>query len=354
MTPIRTPLAALAVATLAVAGCGKTETGTKVPTPVFSLAWSEYPSWSVFGVADERGLIDGTKGGMGPIETKHDVDIVLQQADYDTCLTLYASGSAHAVCITNMDVLNPAMSRPTVAVLPTSRSHGADALIVVDIADVDALKSHKVYGLAKSVSEYAFVRNLQELGKDPSAYEFVNMDPQAAATAMQTGDADVNAIMVWNPFVMQTLQSKPGSVRMFDSSSIPEEIIDMVAMARDALRLPGGDRFATALADTFYQVCGLMADPATEEETLVALGAKFSNLDAAAMREVVKQTLFYTTPADAQALFKSDGLKATMDKVTAFCVEQRIIPHVPPISYDGSRISADLAFDSTHLMRAAK
>ena len=27
-------------------------------TPSFSLAWSEYPSWSVFGVAHELGLVD--------------------------------------------------------------------------------------------------------------------------------------------------------------------------------------------------------------------------------------------------------------------------------------------------------
>ena len=36
--------------------------------PVFSLAWSEYPSWSVFGVAHEIGIINGKEGEMGPIE----------------------------------------------------------------------------------------------------------------------------------------------------------------------------------------------------------------------------------------------------------------------------------------------
>lgn len=79
--------------------------------PSFSLAWSEYPSWSVFGVAHMQKLIDGAAGKQGPIEKKWNVDIVLKEAEYDPCLTMYGAGQADAVCITDMDVLNPATSR---------------------------------------------------------------------------------------------------------------------------------------------------------------------------------------------------------------------------------------------------
>ncbi|MBT6103559.1 MAG: hypothetical protein HOH62_06620, partial [Verrucomicrobia bacterium] len=57
-------------------GCsGSKETGTQgsggtEPVPSFSLAWSEYPSWSVFGVADANGIINGKKGELGPVEKK--------------------------------------------------------------------------------------------------------------------------------------------------------------------------------------------------------------------------------------------------------------------------------------------
>src|SRR5436305_1048695 len=47
--------------------------------PSFSLAWSEYPSWSVFGVAHAEKLIDGAPGKQGPIEKKWNVDIVLKE-----------------------------------------------------------------------------------------------------------------------------------------------------------------------------------------------------------------------------------------------------------------------------------
>ena len=59
---------------------GKSGAGGEA-APSFTLAWSEYPSWSVFGVADEQGLIDGKQGAMGSIEEKWNVDIVLKLAD---------------------------------------------------------------------------------------------------------------------------------------------------------------------------------------------------------------------------------------------------------------------------------
>ncbi len=168
--------------------------------PVFKLAWSEYPSWSVFGVADMNGIIDKEEGKLGTVEKKWNVDIVLKETDYDTCITMYGSNTVDAVCITNMDILAPALGRNSVAILPTSTSDGADACIGVGIADVDALAGVTTYGLEKSVSQYTFERNLELLGKDPADYPFKNMDPGAAAQAMQTNQENISSIVVWNPF----------------------------------------------------------------------------------------------------------------------------------------------------------
>ena len=201
--------------------------------PSFSLAWSEYPSWSAFGVADEYKIIDGDKGKLGPVEKKWNVDIELKQADYEPCLVMYGAGQCDAVCITNMDVLNPSLSVPSVAILPTSTSYGADACIVgPDITDVKQLKGKKVYGLAQTVSEYCFVRNLQKLGENPDDYEFANMDPGAAAVAMQQKQDGFDAIVVWNPFVLETLHRRKDTRVLFDSTAIPGEIVDMVVISQ--------------------------------------------------------------------------------------------------------------------------
>lgn len=278
--------------------------------PSFSLAWSEYPSWSVFGVADEVGLIDKDKGELGELEKKWNVDVVLNQADYDGCITQYANSTSDAVCITNMDILAPAVGRPAVAIMPTSTSAGADACIAVGISDIAGLKGQKTFGLEKSVSQYCFERVLELKGLKPAEFPFTNSDPGVAATAMQTGQADYKSIMVWNPFVLDTLRKRPDAKVLFDSSEIPEEIIDMVVIGKDAYAKPGGKRFAYCVAEAFYRVAKLLEDPAKGDETLVALGAKFSGLKLEDMKLVVQQTRFYKSPELALGLFEGTKFRS--------------------------------------------
>jgi NitT/TauT family transport system substrate-binding protein len=328
---------------------GSTATAPAKAAPVFSLAWSEYPSWSVFGVAQTSGLIDGKAGSLGPIEKKWNVDIELKEADYDSCLVMYGSGNVDAVCITNMDVLNPALSRPSTVILPTSTSDGADALLVNPaIKTIQDLKGKKVYGLAKSVSEYTFVRNLEIAGEKEKDYKFTNMDPAAAATAMQQSQAGYDAIVVWNPFVMETLNKRKDSRVLFDSTKIPGEIIDNVSMATASLAKPGGKAFAHAVIDVYYQVNQRLADPKTGDDTLIALGEKFSHLKLDAMKTVVKQTKFYSTPDQGIAVLTGPKLPGIMAKVVKFCVDHEIVPKAPKIGY-GKGVKSDVVFDPSYI-----
>jgi len=324
--------------------------------PSFSLAWSEYPSWSVFGVASDRGLINGELGKQGPLEKKYNIDIELKQADYDPCLTMYGAGAVDAVCITNMDALSPALGRRSVLVLPTSTSDGGDALVAVGVKKIQELKKPKaVYGLSKSVSEYAFVRGLLKLGENPADYEFKNMDPAAAATSLQTKAGGIDAIMVWNPFVLQTLQARSDSRVILDSTLIPGEIVDSVVIAKDSLDKPGGEAFVLALAEAFYAVNAMMADPKKADETYVALGAKFSNLDAASMRKVCTQTKFYSDPSQAVALAVSPEFKKTMEIVVEFCVKNEIVIKTPVVGFGPhATTKGDLVIDTSIIAKLIK
>jgi ABC-type nitrate/sulfonate/bicarbonate transport system substrate-binding protein len=334
---------------------GKTSGGKPSKKPAFSLAWSEYPSWSVFGVAHEKKLIDGAEGKLGPIEEKWGVDIVLKERAYDPCIQEYSASSSDAVCITNMDVLAPALTRESVAILPTSTSVGADACIVVgiDVSDkqkaVQELRKHKVYGLAKSVSEYAFVRNLELMGEKESDHQFTDMPPDAAALALQTKRQGYDAVMVWNPFVLQTLKSNPEAKVIFSSDSIPEEIIDMVVVARQSLEKPGGKDFACAVIDAYYQFNQKLADASQRNELLVALGAKFSNLSAEEMEQAVEQTRFYKTPEEGLNLFTGEQFPKTMKTVVDFCVSHKIVEKEPKIGFGGSGSGEQLRFDPSFI-----
>ena len=340
----------LVLVVLLVTGCSSRSEMSKTsnkPLGQFSLAWSEYPSWSVFGVAGELGLIEKDAGKLGEFEKKWNIDIVLKQADYDPCIQLYGAGSVDAVCITNMDVLGPADKRPSVAILPTSTSKGADACIAVGgIKNIEGLKGVTTYGLERTVSQYCFERCLEQKGLKVADYPFSNMDPAVAAQAIQAGDQKVRSIIVWNPFVMQTLKSKGDAKVIFDSSSIPEEIIDMVVIGKDSLSKPGGKNFAMAILDVYYAINKRMADSKTADQTLIAIGAKFSSLNLEEMKSIVQQTSFYSTPEAAIELLESSKFqKETMPAVAAFCESHGIIDKKPSIGYSDANSQVDIDLD---------
>jgi NitT/TauT family transport system substrate-binding protein len=320
--------------------------------PSFSLAWSEYPSWSTFGVAHDLGLLNGAKGEQGEIEKKWNIDVVLKEADYDTCITLYGSGQVDAAALTNMDALPASLTKKTVGIIPTSTSYGADALLVTEkIKSLDDLKGKSVYGLSLTVSEYTFVRNVGLAGAHESDFKFTNMDPAAAAIAMQQKQEGYDAIVVWNPFVMETLKKRSDVRVLFDSSSIPGEIIDMVVASQEALDKPGGDRFAHAIIDAFYAVSARIEDPETRTDTLVALGEKFSHLGAEDMEIVVQQTRFFKTATEGIENFESENTPTIMNTVIIFEEEHEMVKTPPIMGYGTKEFApeADFRFDPSYM-----
>lgn len=329
---------------------------TPTGTPAFSVATSEYPSWSTFMVANKAGIINGSKGKMGPLEQKWGVDLVLEVKDYDPCLAMFANGAVDVVCMTNIDSLNPALGRPSTAICPTSTSVGGDKVIAVGISSPEELKGVKVYGLAKSVSQYSYYRELEKRGLNPAEYPFENLDPAAAATALQSGSGEIKAICVWNPYALQTLRTNTNSKSILDSSEIPEEIIDMAVMGNDSLAKEGGESFAACVCEVYYAVCDLLynADQAKADAALTALGEDFSKLPLEDMKIVVKDTRFYNTSEKGIALFTSASYKKTMDTVVATCQKIEILEKdkaPPTIGYNDE--GKQLNFSTKYMEMAA-
>jgi hypothetical protein len=334
----------------------QTSATSNEPLPAFSLATSEYPSWSTFIVAGKAGLINPAKGGQhGTLELKHGVDVVIEVKDYDPCLTAYSNGACDAVCMTNMDSLNPSMSRSSTAICPTSTSVGADKVIAVGIENVDQLKDVPVRGLEKSVSQYCFVRGLKTQGKNPAEYKFSNLDPAPASTALQTGSEEIKAICVWNPFALQTLRTAKGAKCIFSSDLIPGEIVDMVVVANESLAKPKGPEFATCLCDIQYEVNKRLrsVDSKVADATLTALGQDFSNLPLEDMRVVIQETSFYWTAQDGINWFRSDDFKKKMETVISTCQEIGVLEagKMPTIGYGDS--SKQLNFDAQFMEKVA-
>jgi NitT/TauT family transport system substrate-binding protein len=250
-----------------------------------------------------------------------------------------------------MDALIAVPNRSGVAVLPTSTSNGADACLVTQaISDIEALKGHKVYGLKGTVSEYCFVRALEMNGFQEADFQFTNQDPAIAAQNMQQSAETHLAIMVWNPFVLQTLQDRKDVKVLFDSSLIPGEIVDMVVIGADSLGKPDSRKFVAAVAEAFYEVDKAMQDPKNGDDVLLALGKKFSNLGLEDMKTATTQTAFYKMPSDAKALFESEAFKSTMKTVTDFCTSHGLVGEDQvSIGFGSDSGEVKLRFDASYL-----
>lgn len=355
---------------VALVGCTNKDQGENAPPadapgevksatmlPAFSVATSEYPSWSTYVVAAKAGLINPAKGGEhGPMETKYGVDIVLEVKDYDPCIVAYGNGTVDAVCITNIDVLNSSMSRATTLIMPTSTSAGGDQGIAVGINNLEELKGTPVYGLDNSVSEYTHYRVIELAGLNHSDYPFENLDPGPAATALQSGSDTVKAICVWNPFARQTRNNNPNAKLIYSSESIRGEILDSVAIGNDVLKREGGEAFATCLCAIQYAVCEKMSDGKTADVTIAALKDDFAPaLSVDDMKNyVLKETEFYSTPDAGVSVYGNPKLKDTMATVVKTCQAIGILTpdKQPTISFDGSE-GSQLTF-TTKYMEAAK
>ncbi len=323
--------------------------------PAFTLAVSEYPSWSgTFLTACDLGLIDGAEGRLGPLERKWQVDLVVKDTDYDSCITLFVNGNVDAACLTNIDCLAPCVSRQAVAILPTSTSAGADAcLSEAAITEVKQLRGVTVRGLAASVSQYAFDKGLQALGEDPKNYTFENLDPVQVGVALQGGK--IRAGVTWNPVVLETLKANTALHRLFDSSLIKGHIIDMVVAGRASLERDGGKRWACAMVDVYYTVCKLMENEKTHDKTLTAMGTRFAKLGLEEMRVIVRETQFYSTPAKGLALFGGPELQQVMaEQVIPWALDKGLLEKakMPTVAY-GNDPKASLCFDPQYISAVA-
>lgn len=325
---------------------------TKKTLPVFTLEWSEYPSWSSFDVASTVGVINGEEGQYSPLEEKYGVDIVLKRRDYVQSMKEYSASQTDAVCVTNIDALNLAKGRPSTAILPTSTSDGADGVITVGMKNIGDLKGKDVYGAEDSVSEYMVHRCLEVLKEHPKKVHFKNMEPGEAAIALQTGGANSNvkAIATWQPFLLQTLRTRPDAKLQFTSSEIKLEIIDMVLVGNSVLARPKGEDFAKAVVEAYYIFNKRLENPEESDKLVVMIGKKFSNLDLKDMHEVLTKCKFFKTPEAAKGVFGNPQWQKLMTStVVKASKEVGIVTdeNMPSIGFNDS--SKDFNFSTKYL-----
>ncbi|MEM9550451.1 MAG: putative urea ABC transporter substrate-binding protein [Pseudomonadota bacterium] len=319
----------------------------------FRVAWSIYVGWMPWGYLEDSGIMDKWADKYGI-----DVEIV-QINDYIESINQYTAGAFDGVSATNMDTLSiPAGGGvDTTALIVGDYSNGNDAVIVKGDGDLTSLGGKPVNLVELSVSHYLLARGLDSVGLSEADLGGVINTSDADMVAAFATD-DVQAVVTWNPLV-STILEDPGANKIYDSSDIPGEIIDIMFVNTETLA--ANPDFGKAMAGAWYEVMGLMA--AGDEAALTAM-AEASGTDLAGYQAQLDSTEMFYDPADAVAFTSDDGLKSTMEEVAQFLFDKGILGEGAPgpdfvgVAYPDGSTTGDsnnvkMRFDTTYMQMAA-
>lgn len=320
----------------------------------FKLAWSIYVGWMPWGYLEDSGIMDKWADKYGI-----DVEIV-QINDYIESINQYTAGAFDGVSATNMDTLSiPSGSGvDTTALIVGDYSNGNDAVIIKGEGDLTSLAGKPVNLVELSVSHYLLARGLDSVGLSEADLDGVINTSDADMIAAYTTD-DVEAVVTWNPLV-STILEEPGANKIYDSSDIPGEIIDIMFVNTEVLE--ANPDFGKAVAGAWYELMGLMA--AGDEEVLTAM-AVASGTDLAGYQAQLDSTEMFFDPADAVAFTSSDALKTTMVEVAEFLFDKGILGEGAPsadfvgVEYPDGTTTGDagnvkMRYDVTYMQMAAE
>ncbi|MDQ2093637.1 putative urea ABC transporter substrate-binding protein [Rhodalgimonas zhirmunskyi] len=307
----------------------------------FKVAWSIYVGWMPWGYAEESGIMDKWAEKYGI-----DVEIV-QINDYIESINQYTSGQFDGVTATNMDTLSIPSGGgvDTTALIVGDFSNGNDAVILKGEGDLATLKGKPVNLVELSVSHYLLARGLDSVGlSEADLGGVINTSDADMIAAFQT--ADVQTVVTWNPLVSSILED-PNANKIFDSSQIPGEIIDLMVVNTETLA--DNPELGKALAGAWYEVMGLMSQDTPEGKAAREWMAEASGTDLAGYDAQLASTEMFFDPAAAVTFTQGAELKTTMTNVAQFLFDKGILGEGAPspdfvgVEYPDGTVTGDSA-----------
>lgn len=282
----------------------------------YKIAWSIYVGWMPWGYASEQEIVK--KWG-----DKYDIDIeVVQINDYVESINQYTAGAFDATAMTNMDALTiPAAGGiDSTALIVGDFSNGNDGIILKGKKSLEDIKGENVNLVELSVSHYLLARGLESVGMKESDIKVVNTSD--ADMVAVYGTDSVKAVATWNPLLSE-IESMPDSNKVFDSSKIPGEIIDLLVINTETLKK--NPNLGKALVGAWYEIMGLMsAKDKSGEEVRTWLG-KASGTDLAGYEAQLASTEMFYKAEDAVKFTNSEELLATTKKVSEFSFDHGLL-----------------------------
>ncbi|MET0293943.1 MAG: putative urea ABC transporter substrate-binding protein [Phenylobacterium sp.] len=358
-----------AAASLALAACGqgagKGEEKAEAksgPAPSvaadgdYTIGWTIYAGWMPWPYAQQAGIVKKWAD-------KYGIKInVVQINDYVESLNQFTAGKLDGVTSTNMDALTipAAAGKDTTALIVGDYSNGNDGVVLKNGKTLAELKGRPVNLVELSVSHYLLARGLEKAGLKMSDIKTVNTSDADIVAAF--GAADTQAVATWNPQLSE-IKKQPGATEVFDSSQIPNEILDLLIVHTDLVK--ADPKLAKALTGIWYETMALMTADTPEGKAAREAMAKLSGTDLPGFEAQLKTTFLYSQPQAAAAFTASPALPEAMERVRQFSFANGLFGQGAKsvddigIAYpgglaQGSATNVKLRFDPTYAQMAAK
>ena len=205
------------------------------PKKDFKICWSIYVGWMPWGYLSDSGI-------MKKWADKYGINVEITRInDYVESINQYTAGGFDGCAMTNMDALSiPAGGGvDSTALIIGDFSNGNDAVILKDKTALADIAGQKVNLVELSVSHYLLARALDTVKLAEKDITVVNTSDADMVAAY--GTSDVTSVVTWNPLVSEIV-AMPGAHKVFDSSQIPGEIIDMMVVNTATLKDNPGAR----------------------------------------------------------------------------------------------------------------
>ena len=281
------------------------------------IAWSHYTGWEPLDYMKSSGILK--KWG-----DKYNVDLdITPPMDYVESINQYAAKQFCAVAVTNMDALTVPASGgvDTTFVVVGDYSNGNDGLLVKSPrpTSIKDLAGKGIVLVENTVSHYMLARALQMSDMSLKQVTIINTSDSDIGNVFATG-ANGTAVVTWNPILMTARQVK-GAHLLFDSSRIPGEIIDGIAVHTEV-----SDNVKKAIVGAWFEVVRIMSEVGSPlyKEAIKQMANSAGGTEQEFLAQIKTTHLFYK-PQDALAFAEDSQLKGTMNLVRKFSAEIGIL-----------------------------
>jgi NitT/TauT family transport system substrate-binding protein len=328
--------------------------------PTFTVGWSVYAGWNPYFYMAKSGILKRWAD-------KYGVVIKVQRFDYAASLDAFVGKNIDACTMTNMEALDmpAAAGVDSTVVIVGDYSNGNDAVLARDNVTLAQLPGKPILLVQKTVSEYLLERAMVLNGLDNQLprLKLLNTSDSDIVGAF-LGDKSNQITVTWKPLVSEIVDQDRGVKSLFDSSHIPEEILDLLVMRTDVLKRPDGSgiKFAKAIAGAWYET---VAQIAAANAQAISGSAAASGDSVASYKEQLRTTFLYSSAGAAAQFAQSGDLKQKMELVRRFCFRHALLGQnvqsvddvailYPDGSIQGKKDRIRLRVDAAYMQLAAQ